>query len=123
MGSCSKIATKVKGNNDMTPTVYNLYSGDRFSFFGKHSFNRALQGLLQCLLDAGESVTQRDKSSKFPYLITEDNTGELCIGGLTISYGTDSKGWTAALKYFLNKLQWLVAFISKNVETSSNFHL
>jgi beclin 1 len=123
MGSYSKIATKVKGNNNTTPTVYNLYSDDRFSFFGKRSFNRALQGLLQCLLDAGECVTQRDKSSEFPYPITEDNTGELCIGGLTISYGTDSERWTTALKYFLTNLKWLVAFILKNVETSSNFHL
>jgi hypothetical protein len=122
LGSYTKIATKVKGNN-ATPTVYNLYSDDRFSFFGKRSFNRALQGLLRCLLDAGECVTQRDQSSEFPYPITQDNTGELCIGGLTITYGTDSERWTTALKYFLTNLKWLVAYILKNLETSSNFHL
>lgn len=122
LGSYSKISTKVKGSNAI-PTIYNLYSDDRFSFFGKRSFNKALQGLLNCLLDAGECVTKQDKALEFPYPITEDTSGELMIGGLTINYGTDSERWTTALKYFLTDLKWLVAFILKNVERSSNFQL
>ena len=115
MGSYSKIVTKVKGS--AVPTVYNLYSDDRFSFFGKRSFNKALQGLLRCLLDAGETIIKRDKTMEYPYPITEDTTiGELAIGGLSINYGTDAERWTRALKYLLTDLKWLVAFVMKHAE-------
>ena len=115
MGSFSKIVTKVKAN--ASATVYNLYSDDRFSFFGKRNFNMALQGILRCLFDAGEAVAKRDKTMEYPYPITEISRGELVIGGLPIIYGNDNERWTRALKYFLTDLKWLVAFVVKHADT------
>jgi len=115
MGNFSKIVTKTTKTNP-TATIYNLYSDDRFSFFGKRNFNGALSAFLQCVKDAADCLlANHNKSMTLPHSITKDNTGEMLIGGLTIIYGTDGERWTRALKYLLTDLKWLVAFVVKYV--------
>jgi hypothetical protein len=115
MGNFSKIVTK-KTSTNTSSTIYNLYSDDRFSFFGKRNFNSALNGFLHCLNNAAECLLRHHtKSMTLPHPITTDSSGELLIGGLTIVHGTDGDRWTRALKYMLTDLKWLVAFVIKHV--------
>jgi len=113
-GSFSKIC-KVEAD-DKTLTTYNLYTDGSFSLFGKRSFNSALRGLLCCLSDASQYVTEHDRTMQLPYPVEVDKRGEMLIGGLTICLGGDDEAWTRALKFFLSDLKWLVAFCAKHVD-------
>lgn len=111
-GSTSKIGVR-KGES---VTFYNLYSDDSFQFFGKRSFNIALNGLLRCLQDAGEAVENIDRTIALPYPIESIPAGLLSIGGLSVAFGTDGEQWTRAMKYILTDVKWLVAFTTKHVD-------
>ena len=76
--------------------------------------------------DAADIVKERDKAITLPYDISDydhrtnqststsianyysgTSKGDLFIGGLLLSYGTDGERWTKALKYFLTDLKWI----------------
>lgn len=114
LGSFSKIGVLQGGGQ--SPILYPLYSDDSFQFFGKRNFNVALNGLLTCLADAADQVARRDRTIALPHAIESSSRGELTIGGLPISFGTDGERWTRAMKYFLTDLKWLVAFTTKHVD-------
>mmetsp|Transcript_5246 Transcript_5246/g.7580 ORF Transcript_5246/g.7580 Transcript_5246/m.7580 type:complete len:336 (+) Transcript_5246:90-1097(+) len=109
-GSTSKIGIR-KGD---IVTFYNLFSDDSFQIFGKRSFNIALNGLLRCLADASEAIEKTDRTLALPHRIECASGGLFLIGGLSISFGTDAKQWTKAMKYVLTNTKWLVAFIAKH---------
>ena len=117
MGSFTKITTRPKRKGDAV-TVYNLFSDDSFQLFGKRSFNAALNMLLTCLKEAGDSVIIRDRTLAFPYPIETcgGRSSEFTIGGLSLAYESGGEIWTRALKYFLADLKWLTAFTTKNID-------
>ena len=96
-GSTSKIGVR-KGESF---TFYNLFSDDNFQFFGKRSFNIALNGLLRCLYDAYEVVEKVDRTMTMPYPVECDGNGSYTIGGLSIYYSAEGDAWTRAMKYVL----------------------
>jgi beclin 1 len=112
LGSTSKIGIR-KGDSF---TFYNLYSDDSFQFFGKRSFNIALNGLLRCVADAGQAVEKVDRTISLPYSIESTAGGILLIGGLTVAYSPDGNEWTRAMKYLLTNVKWLIAFTTKHVD-------
>ena len=111
-GSTSKIGVR-KGES---VTFYNLFSDDSFQFFGKRSFNIALNGLLRCLSDAGAVVEQVDRTMAMPYPLACDSSGTYTIGGLSVFYAPEGESWTKAMKYVLTNAKWLVAFTTKHVD-------
>jgi hypothetical protein len=111
-GSTSKIGVR-KGES---VTFYNLYSDDSFQFFGKRSFNIALNGLLRCLQDAGHAVKEIDRTIALPHPVESVAGGLLTVGGLSVAYGPDGEQWTRAMKYVLTDAKWLVAFTTKHVD-------
>ena len=111
-GSTSKIGIR-KGES---VTFYNLFSDDSFQFFGKRSFNIALNGLVRCLSDAASAVEKIDRTMTMPYPIECDATGVYTIGGLSVSYAPEGELWTRAMKYVLTDSKWLVAFSTKHVD-------
>jgi hypothetical protein len=111
-GSTSKIGVR-KGES---VTFYNLFSDDNFQFFGKRSFNIALNGLLRCLSDAGAAVEKVDRTMAMPYPLECDASGIYTIGGLSVSYTPEGDSWTRAMKYVLTDTKWLVAFTTKHVD-------
>lgn len=111
-GSTSKIGIR-KGES---VTFYNLFSDDSFQFFGKRSFNIALNGLVRCLADAANAVEKIDRTMTMPYPIQCDATGVYTIGGLSVAYAPEGEVWTRAMKYVLTNTKWLVAFSTKHVD-------
>ena len=121
MGSTSKIGLK---RSESSYAYYNLYSDDSFQFFGKRNFNYALNGLLACMADAAQAVQKQDRTVVLPHPIetkagtnsSGTSAGDLTIGGLSVSYGTNLCEWTQAMKYLLTDAKWLVAFCAKHVD-------
>ena len=111
-GSTSKIGVR-KGE---AVTFYNIFSDDNFQFFGKRSFNIALNGLLRCLADAGKAVEKIDRTMALPHVIECASAGFYTIGGLSVAYTSDGELWTRAMKYVLTDAKWLVAFTTKHVD-------
>lgn len=111
-GSTSKIGVR-KGES---VTFYNLFSDDNFQFFGKRSFNIALNGLLRCLSDAADAVEKVDRTMTMPYPLECDASGIYTIGGLSAAYAPEGDSWTRAMKYVLTDTKWLVAFTTKHVD-------
>jgi beclin 1 len=116
LGAFSKVI-RLK-HDDKPATVFNLFYDGSYSIFsgsGQKNFNSALKGLLWCLHDASEYITQHDKTMAMPYSITIDRkTGVLTIGGLDYNLGVEVDNWTKAMKYFLTNLKWLVAYQARN---------
>ena len=111
MGSTSKIGYK-KG---AAVSWYQLCSDDSFSLFGKRNFNVALQGLLQCVKEAFQSIQKRDRTIAIPHAI-QLHGAEWTIGGLSFTFGNDGIEWTRACKYLLTDIKWLVAYVAKHVD-------
>lgn len=105
-GSTSKIGVR-RGES---LTLYNLHSDDGFQFFGKRSFNTAIQCLVQCVMDAAESIQKRDPTISLPHAIERPARGEFTIGGLLLSFGVDGTEWTRAMKYLLTDVKQLMVF-------------
>ena len=111
-GSTSKIGIR----KEESVTFYNLFSDDNFQFFGKRSFNIALNGLLRCLSDAAEVVEKMDRTMTMPYAIECDTNGSYTIGGMSVAYSPEGEFWTRAMKYVLTDAKWLVTFTTKHVD-------
>ena len=117
MGACSKIG--VRHTDGRATTEYGLfYSDESFSFFGKRTFNTALNGLLHCLKDVINVASRRDRTITLPHeVIIPSGRGEITIGGLPIAFdGNNGESWSKAMKYLLTDLKWLVAFTTKNID-------
>ena len=104
---------------DATPvgaaTLYNLYSDDSFSFFGRRNFNTALHCLVQCVSDAAEAIQRRDPTITLPHVMeTKNHTlapsrWEFTVGGLSVAFGADGVEWTRAMKFLLTNVKTLLA--------------
>eukprot|EP00835_Amoeboradix_gromovi_P000434 NODE_15_length_42055_cov_0.634117.p12 type:complete len:317 gc:universal NODE_15_length_42055_cov_0.634117:24160-23210(-) len=75
-------------------------------FFQRQNYNRALVGLLECLLEIEHAASLRDDRFTVPYKIQKD-----MINNLTIQCTFDDK-WAKACKCFLTNVKWVVSWIA-----------
>lgn len=109
-GSTSKIGIR-RGENTTATTIYNLYSDDSFQLFGRRNFNVALQGLVQCVADAGDYMQTIDPTIAFPHSISYDNRGDVLIANIRVAYDNNNTvEWTRAMKYLLTNVKYVVLF-------------
>ncbi len=86
-----------------------FYQTETFAmlFFQRQNYNRALVGLLECLLELEHVISQRDDRFTVPYKIQKD-----LINSLTIQCTFDEV-WSKACKCFLTNVKWVVAWVSR----------
>ena len=90
--------------------LYNLFWVDGTLLFQRRNFNTALSGLLHCVSDIGDHISNHDPTIQMPY---EINTNELKINGHSIHYNNDDEEWTKACKYLLTNIKWTIAWSAK----------
>eukprot|EP00834_Sanchytrium_tribonematis_P004821 NODE_258_length_11607_cov_1.052659.p5 type:complete len:348 gc:universal NODE_258_length_11607_cov_1.052659:8210-7167(-) len=85
------------------------YQTETFAMFvfQRQNYNRALVGLLECLLEIENSISHLDDRFTVPYKIFKDT-----INHLTIQCTFDDK-WGKACKSFLTNVKWVVAWVSR----------
>eukprot|EP00007_Cunea_sp_BSH-02190019_P005720 CAMPEP_0174237838 /NCGR_PEP_ID=MMETSP0417-20130205/9428_1 /TAXON_ID=242541 /ORGANISM="Mayorella sp, Strain BSH-02190019" /LENGTH=437 /DNA_ID=CAMNT_0015316625 /DNA_START=77 /DNA_END=1388 /DNA_ORIENTATION=- len=110
MGSFTKVQRLDNG------AVFDLHSSSDISsrlIWYRH-FDSAMVGFLRCLYELAMHASSRDLHFKIPYPIEDDR-----VGGMSIRIGQgNDQAWTKALKYMLTDLKFLLAWLSKVIDTS-----
>jgi beclin 1 len=106
MGSFSKVHRVDDKRN-----LLNLFWVDGTLMFQRRNFNAALTGLLCCVNDIGDHISNHDPTIQMPY---EINTSEAKINGHSILYNSDDEQWTRACKYLLTNIKWMIAWSAKH---------
>lgn len=91
--------------------LHNLFWVDGTLTFQRRNFNAALGGLLSCVHDIGDHISNHDPTIQMPYDI---NTSEAKINGHSIHYNSDDEQWTRACKYLLTNIKWMIAWSAKH---------
>ena len=76
-------------------------------FFQRQNYNRALIGLLECLLEIEHLISHRDDRFTVPYKIQKD-----MINNLNFQCTFDDK-WAKACKCFLTNVKWVCSWVSR----------
>jgi len=94
-------------------TLYELYGDNLFHIFWAHRYDRAMQGVLDCLDQLIQRIRKKDTRFFFPYEIDKDK-----IAGLNIKlqFNPEDK-WTKALKFMITDLKFIVAWLARNQTT------
>ena len=106
MGSYSKIHRIDEKRN-----LHNLFWVDGTLMFQRRNFNAGLGGLLCCVHDIGDHISNHDPTIQMPY---EMNISEAKINGHSIHYNSDDEQWTRACKYLLTNIKWMIAWSAKH---------
>lgn len=92
-------------------TSFDLFSSGNYSFEKFMNYKRldaAMVAFLDVLKQVGQFVEKTNPNLRLPYSIEGDR-----IGGCSIrpSFNSSDDGWTAACKYILTNLKWIMEYV------------
>lgn len=85
---------------------YELYGDHLFHIFWAHRYDKAMQGILDCVNQLMKHIKDQDPTFIFPYIVTKEH--------LKLQFNTDDK-WTKAIKYMLINLKFIIAWVSRKL--------
>lgn len=109
MGSFSKIL-RVEDNTTLELSGSNEFMIGRLFWY--RTFDAAMEGLLCCIKELGDSAKAGDPKFDLSYIIDKDKIHNISI---KLQFNQGDLKWTKALKYMLTNLKLLLAWCSKRV--------
>jgi len=91
---------------------YELFGDNLFHLFWASRYDKAMQGILDCIDQLIKQIKKKDQGFVYPFPgIKKEN--------VKLQFNSDEK-WTKSIKYTLTNLKYIVAWISLNKPYKSN---